>query len=385
MKHLPKKSEGARAPDGSGNFDATKLANATTAVLRAYDPGHDLPALRERFGTAIAELDSNENPLGPSPRALDAMRAALAESFRYPDPRGAALKTALAKHLGVGVDNIVLGNGSHELLMLLAQCFADSAHSVVFSQYGFVVFPIAAAAAGAQAISVPALPRNHATAPLGHDLAAIAAAVRADTRLVYLANPNNPTGTWFDDAALERFLLRVPEHVLVVVDEAYHEYVVATDLTTALRLADRYPNLVVTRTFSKVYALAGLRIGYLVAHPSVVAVLERLRASFNINSVALAGAEAALGDREHLERARAFNTGERAWLADALAARGYVSLPSQTNFLLVDLGRDAAQLEYHLFERGVIVRLMGGYGLPQTLRISVGSREENSRLLEALP
>jgi len=365
-------------------FDATRLANPATAALRAYDPGHDLPVLRQRFGAAIAELGSNENPLGPSPLALEAMRAALSESYRYPDPRGAALKGALSAQLGVSAERLALGNGSHELLMLLAQCFADAAHSVVFSQYGFAVFPIATAAAGAQPIRVPALPRTHASAPFGHDLGAIAAAIRADTRLVYLANPNNPTGTWFDDAALAAFLARVPGDVLVVVDEAYHEFVDAPGLGTALHLADRHPNLVVTRTFSKAYALAGLRVGYLVADPSVVAVVERLRESFNLNNVALAGAQAALADRAWLERARAYNASERAWLVDALTARGYACLPSQTNFVLVDLQRDAAALEAQLFERGVIVRPMGGYGLAQTLRISIGSRAENQRLLDAL-
>lgn len=366
-------------------FDAKRLANAAAAALRAYDPGHDLPALRRRFGAVIAELGSNENALGPSPRAVEAVRAALADVFRYPDPRGAALKAVLAEHWNVGAERVALGNGSHELLMMLAQCFADAAHSVVFSQYGFAVYPIATAAAGARPLCVPALPRAHAAAPLGHDLDAMAAAVRVDTRLVYLANPNNPTGTWFDDTGLERFLERVPRDVIVVVDEAYNEYVDAPGLTTALKFVDRHPNLVVARTFSKAYALAGLRAGYLVGDASVVAVLERLRESFNVNSLALAGAEAALADREYLDRVRAFNASERAWLVGELAKRGYASLPSQTNFVLVDLGRDAAQLERHLFERGVIVRPMIGYGLPQTLRISVGSRAENERLLDALP
>jgi len=367
-----------------GSFDATTLANAATAALRAYDPGHDLPALRQRFGAAIAELGSNENPLGPSPRAVDAMRASLGEVWRYPDPRGMALKTALSLKLGVAIERIALGNGSHELLMLLAQCFGDPSHSVVFSQYGFAVFAIATAAAGAQAIRVPALPRDDARAPFGHDLDALAAAVRADTRIVYLANPNNPTGTWFDDAALERFVAHVPDDVLVVVDEAYHEYVDAPGLGTALRFADRHPNLIVTRTFSKAYALAGLRVGYLIAHASVVAVLERLRESFNVNHIALAGAEAALADCEHLTSVRAFNHDEREWLRDALASRGYAVLPSQANFLLVDLARDAADFERLLFERGVIVRPMGGYGLGHTVRVSVGSRAENERLLAAL-
>jgi len=366
-------------------FDASRLVNAATTKLRAYDPGHDLPALRERFGGAIAELGSNENPQGPSPRALKAMRTALGETFRYPDPRGMVLKRALAGHLNVVVERIALGNGSHELLMLLAQCFADAKHSIVFSQFGFAVFPIATAAAGARAICVPALPRNDHAAPLGHDLHAMAKAIRRDTRIVYLANPNNPTGTWFDDAALAGFLAKVPRDVLVVLDEAYHEYVEAPGLSTALAFADRHPNLVVTRTFSKAYGLAGMRVGYLVAHPSVVSVLERLRESFNVNNVALAGATAALGDKPWLAKAHAFNRAEREWLREELLERGYRCLPSQTNFLLCVLARDAAKLEHHLFERGVIVRPMGGYGLPRALRISVGNRAENRRLLSALP
>jgi histidinol-phosphate aminotransferase len=367
------------------SFDAARLANAATRTLRAYDPGHDLPALRRRFGATLAELGSNENPLGPSPRALDAGRAALHEAHRYPDPRGMALREALAAHHGVGVERIVLGNGSHELLMLLAQCFAGPGQAVMYSEYGFAVFAIAAAAVGAEAVRVPALPRDHAAAPLGHDLEAMAAALRSDVRLVYLANPNNPTGTWFGDEVLAAFLARVPQDTLVVVDEAYAEYVGASGLSSARRLLDAHPNLVVTRTFSKAYALAGLRVGYLLAHASVAEILERLRESFNVNGVALAAAQAALDDREYLERVRSFNREERAWLADEFAARGYAALPSQTNFLLLDLGRDAAALEQCLYERGVIVRPMGGYGLPRTLRVSVGSRTENLRLLEALP
>lgn len=374
----------ARAEAGDAGFDAARLANPATGALRAYDPGHDLPALRARFGAQIAELGSNESGFGPSPLAIDAMRAAVADCHRYPDPRGASLKAALARHWNIAAERIVLGNGSHELLMMLAQCFADPAHSVVFSQYGFAVYPIATAAAGAQPVCVPALPRSHATAPLGHDLDAIAAAVRADTRLVYLANPNNPTGTWFSDDALEGFLQRVSRDVLVVVDEAYNEFVDTAGLSTAMRFIDRHPNLIVARTFSKAYALAGVRAGYLVADASVVAVLERVRESFNLNSMALAGAEAALADRAHLERARHFNSAEREWLVAELGRRGFQCLPSQTNFVLVDLGRDAAAFEHHLFERGVIVRPMGGYGLPQTLRISIGSRAENERLLAAV-
>ncbi|MEO8459929.1 MAG: histidinol-phosphate transaminase [Dokdonella sp.] len=366
-------------------FDAAQLANRATAALRAYDPGHDLPTLRRRYGAQLAELGSNENPLGPSLHALAAIEAHLADVFRYPDPKGGALKAALAQANAVDASCITLGNGSHELLMLIAQCFADASTSVVYSQYGFAVFAIATAASGAQAIAVPALPRDHATAPFGHDLDAIAAAIRADTRIVYFANPNNPTGTWFGDDALATFLERVPPTTLVVVDEAYHEYVDAPELTSALRFANRHPNLIVTRTFSKAHALAGLRVGYSISDPGVASVIERLRESFNVNSLALAAAATALGDREHVERVRQWNRDERAWLASQLSERGLRVVPSQTNFVLVDLECNADALERHLFKHGVIVRPMAGYGLSESLRISVGSRAENERLLAALP
>ena len=366
------------------SFDATLLANAVVSALRAYDPGHDLPTLRQRFGAALSELGSNENPLGPSPAAIAAARTAMEAMWRYPDPAGASLKRALAARLGVGTGQLVLGNGSHELLMLLAQCFADPAHSVVYSQFGFAVFPIATAAAGAQGIAVPAFPADHPEAPFGHDLDAMAAAIRTDTRLVYLANPNNPTGSSFSDVELEAFMARVPGDVIVVVDEAYHEYVDRPGLSTAMHLLDKHRNLVVTRTFSKAYGLAGLRMGYLAADASVATVLERLRESFNVNGIALAAAEAALGDEAHLGRVRDTNASDRAWLAGELTARGLRVFPSQTNFLLVDTGGDAAALEARLFAAGVIVRPMAGYGLGQTVRISIGSRGELDRLLEQL-
>jgi len=366
------------------SFDAGALANAATRKLGAYDPGHDLPTLRKRFGSTLAELGSNENPLGASPRAVAAIQAALEELQRYPDPKGGALKAALSAHLNVAPSQITLGNGSHELLMLIAQCFADPSVSIVFSEFGFAVFPIATAATGAQAIRVPALPRDHATMPLGHDLEAIAAAVRADTRIVYVANPNNPTGTWFDDTALERLLARMPPTTLVVADEAYYEYIDAPGLTGALQFLSEYPNLVITRTFSKGYGLAGLRVGYAISSAEVAAVFERLRESFNVNALALAAAEAALGDQAHIVRGREWNRAERAWLSTQLRARGLRVLPSQTNFVLIDFGTDAAPIEAKLFERGVIARPMGGYKLPQCLRISVGSRAENERLLDAL-
>ncbi|MDC8013088.1 histidinol-phosphate transaminase [Tahibacter soli] len=367
------------------SFDALKLANPATRALRAYDPGHDLPALRLEYGERLVELGSNETSLGASPRVAEAIAAALPDVYRYPDPKGASLKAALASTLGVGAEQIALGNGSHELLMLIAQCFADASTSVVFSQYGFAVFAIATAATGARPVRVPALPAGHPRAPLGHDLVAMAAAIEADTRLVYVANPNNPTGTWFDDAALDAFVAAVPPETIVVVDEAYAEYVTKPGVSSALRLVADHPNVVVTRTFSKAYALAGLRVGYAVGSPAVIAVLERLRESFNVNALALVAAQAALGDAGHARKIRDVTAQEREWLAAQLAARGLRCFPSQTNFILVDFATDAAVIEAKLFEHAVVVRPMAGYGLPTCLRISVGTRAESERLLEALP
>lgn len=368
----------------AGEAWAERLAVPAVRALRAYDPGHDLVALRRRFAPELlVELGSNENPHGPSPRALDAAAAALRELHRYPDPLGGDLKRALAGRHGVEPSQLVLGNGSHELLMQLAQVFAGPGTEVAFSQFGFAVFAIAAQAAGASARAVPALPAD-APMPRGHDLGAMADAVGPATRLVYLANPNNPTGTWFGREALAAFLECVPDITIVVVDEAYAEIADAPDFGSALALLPAHRNLVVTRTFSKAYALAGLRVGYAVAHPEVAALLERVRESFNVNAVALAAAEAALRDEAWLREGLAANRRERARLATTLRARGWTVLPSQTNFLLVEFGACTAQIEADLLARGLVLRPMAGYGLPQCSRISVGSEAENDRLLAAL-
>lgn len=377
---------GNREP-GIGTADgdwAGKLAAPAVRALRAYDPGHDLVALRRReAATGLVELGSNENPYGPSPRALEAAAAALVETHRYPDPLGGDLKRALGDKHGVDAAQLVLGNGSHELLMQLAQVFAGPGVDVVMSRFGFAVFAIAAQAAGATPRVAAALPAD-APMPRGHDLDAIAAAVTPATRLVYLANPNNPTGTWFPRGDFAAFVDRVPGDAIVVVDEAYAEIADAPDFGSALPLLGAHRNLVVTRTFSKAYALAGLRVGYAVAHPDVADLLERVRESFNVNAVALAAAEAALGDEGWLRDTLAANAAQRTALAAALRERGWTVSPSQTNFLLVEFGEHTARVERALLDRGVVLRPMAGYGLPQCSRISVGSAEENRRFLAAL-
>jgi histidinol-phosphate aminotransferase len=302
---------------------------------------------------------------------------------RYPDPTGADLKRALSAHHGVAPAQMLLGNGSHELLMMLAQVFAGPGTEVVASRHGFAVYALAAQASGAQLVLAESHPPIHPM-PHGHDLSALAAAVGDRTRLVYLANPNNPTGTWFETDGLARFLAGLRPDVLVVVDEAYLEYTDAPGLETALGLLPAHPNLVVTRTFSKAYGLAGLRVGYLVAAPGLVAVVERVRESFNVNGPGLAACEAALADGAHLAWVRRQNAEQRQALSDALLARNLQVSPSQTNFLLVDFGANAGPVEAGLVARGVIPRPMGGYGLPHCLRLTVGTRDENRRLLQAL-
>ncbi len=384
--------------------EAWFAARASRGVqgLKAYDPGHDLVAFRRRFAAqgcasaaegrmpgaaveSLVELGSNENPYGPSPAARAAIVDQLQSLHRYPDPLGADLKRALAKTHGVATAQILLGNGSHELLMQLAQVFAGADDEVVFSRYGFAVFALATQAAGAQRVIVDALAGDHPTMPLGHDLDAIAAAITERTKLVYLANPNNPTGTWFGREAFAAFMANVPAHVIVVMDEAYAEMAEAeSDVATALPLLDAHSNLVLTRTFSKAHGLAGLRVGYLLGAPGLVAVMERLRESFNVNGPALAACEAALGDDAHLQSARERNAQQRAVLVDAFARRGLHVYPSQTNFVMVRFGPDTARIEAELSARGVVLRPMGGYGLPECLRVTVGNADENRRLLAAI-
>lgn len=369
----------------AGVPDFRALANPAMRNLSAYDPGHDIPSLRRRFADAggLLELGSNENPFGPSPTVMPAIQAELTQLHRYPDPAGKALKQRIAERHGVSEEHIVLGNGSHELLMQLAQVFTGPDDEVLLSRYCFAVYPIAAKAAGAALVFADALPAEHAMA-LGHDLDALAAAITPRTKLICFANPNNPTGTWFGSAPLADFMTRVPADVLVLVDEAYIEYVSDPALSSALEMRRRFPNMIVTRTFSKAFGLAGLRVGYAVAEPALLALLEPIRESFNVNGVALAAARAALADTAHLQEVVAQTLEEREWLAAALADFGLRVLPSQTNFLLVHFGPETSAVEQALFARGIVVRPMAGYGLGEYLRITVAGRSENERLLVAI-
>ncbi len=352
--------------------------------LHPYQPGKPIDELEREYGVSdIIKLASNENPLGSSPLAIRAMEGELADLWLYPDGSGFVLREALARHHGLDPDCITLGNGSNDVLVLLAEAFLTPEHEAVYSQYCFAVYPIACQAAGAVGRCAPALPQDGGQ-PLGHDLAALRERVGERTRLVFIANPNNPTGTWLGEAELRAFIDSLPDHVLVVVDEAYHEYSKPMGVPDAtLWLAD-CPRLIVTRTFSKAYGLAGIRVGYALSHPEVAGMLNRVRQPFNVNNLALSGAAAALGDREFIDRSVAANAAGLEQLADGLRRRGITVAPSAANFLLADMQRESGPVYEALLQRGIIVRPVGNYGLPNHLRITIGTGTQNAALLDAL-
>ena len=360
-------------------IDCCDLAPPHVRAIAPYQPGKPISELARELGIAeadIVKLASNENPLGPSPRALAAAQDALADMALYPDGAGFALKAKLSEKLGVAHDQIVLGNGSNDVLDIAAQAFLSPGTSSVHAEHAFAVYPIATQTAGAHSIVVPA--RDY-----GHDLAAMRAAIRDDTRILWIANPNNPTGTFLPWGEIESFLESVPARVLVVLDEAYGEYLPPADRCDTAAWLARFPNLLITRTFSKAYGLAGLRVGYGLAHPDVIDLLNRVRHPFNVNLPGLAAAEAALDDVEFLARSYALNVAGMAQLVAGLAALGIETVPSKGNFLLAKVG-DAARVNTALLQRGVIVRPVANYGLPEFLRVSVGLAGQNTRFLEAL-
>ncbi|MGQ0592513.1 MAG: histidinol-phosphate transaminase [Gammaproteobacteria bacterium] len=375
--------------------DFVSLAAPGVPGLKPYEPGKPIQELEREHGIAGAvKLASNENPLGPGTLALAAIRAALGSLHRYPDGSGYALKKALAAHLSaraslacsaaraitadrITADQITLGNGSNEVLELAARTFVTPADEVVFSEHAFAVYAIVTQAVGARAIVTPAR-------AYGHDLHAMRAAVTERTRLCFIANPNNPTGTWVGSDALAGFLTNLPKHVLVLIDEAYYEYVDEPGYPNGVAWVERFPNLIVTRTFSKIHGLAGLRLGYGVSHPEVAGLFNRVRQPFNVNSLALAAAEAALGDEGHVARSRRVNQAGLRQLEDTCDALGISYLPSVANFLCIALPRPGGDVYAALLHEGVITRPIAGYGLPEHLRVTVGTEAENARFAAAL-
>ena len=358
-------------------FDAFKLAVPGVCGLKPYPPGKPIEELEREYGvTGAIKLASNENPHGPSPKALAAAQAALIGMARYPDGGGFVLKRALAAHLGVAADQITLGNGSSDILEFVTRAFVGAHDEVLYSQHAFAIYPIVSQAVGARGVEVPA---RH----WGHDLAALRAAITPRTRLVFIANPNNPTGTWLRATELRKFLDAVPERVIVLVDEAYFEYVEERDYPNTMAWLASYPNLVSSRTFSKIYGLAGLRIGYGVSGPEIADLLNRVRQPFNVNSIAQAAALAALADGEYLKKVRSANTDGMHLLVQGFERMGLAFIPSVGNFVCVEVG-DAAQVYEQLLRAGVIVRPVANYGMPKHLRVTVGLAAENQRFLDAL-
>jgi len=360
-----------------------ELAVDNVRTLAPYVPGKPIEELERELGiTNIIKLASNENPFGPSPQAIEAMQRALADSWLYPDGSGHLLKQKLASKLGVVPNQITLGNGSNDALVLLAEAFLKPGVEAVYSQYAFAVYPIAIQATGAKGVMVPALPPD-SQMPLGHDLPAMARAINERTRVVFIANPNNPTGTWVDAAPLEAFIAAVPRHVMVALDEAYFEYTGDLPLQNGIEWLARFPNLVVFRTFSKAYGLAGVRVGFAVSHASVADMLNRVRQAFNVSCVALAGAAAALDDPAHVAAAVRVAVAERTRVSALLERAGTRVIPSAGNFLLLHAGANARERFEQLLRKGIIVRPVTNYQLPEHLRVTLGTVEQNDRFLRA--
>jgi len=324
----------------------------------------------------IIKLASNENPRGASPKVQAAIAAALGDLTRYPDGNGYALKAALASRLRVAPEQIVLGNGSNDVLELVTQAFLRPGDDALYSQYAFIVYPLATQARGAHGIEVAA--KDH-----GHDLDAMLAAITGNTRVVFIANPNNPTGTWLAGDVVERFISAVPRDVIVVLDEAYDEFLDPSERVHSTAWISRYPNLVVSHTFSKAHGLAALRVGYGVMDAAIADLLNRVRQPFNVNSLAQTAALAALEDTQYVEDSRVLNREGRRQLEAGLQALRLRYLPSRGNFVLFEAG-DAMAVYQALLRQGVIVRPVANYGLPAWLRVTVGTAQENERFLASL-
>ena len=360
-------------------LDACELSPSYIRAIAPYQPGKPTSDLAREMGlqeATIVKLASNENPLGTSALTHAAISAQLRDLARYPDGNGFDLKQALCAHYRLRPEQLVLGSGSNDVLELVARAFLAAGTSSVYSQHAFVVYPLATQTVGATAIEVPA-------SAFGHDLPAMAAAVREDTRVLWIANPNNPTGTFAPAEQVQALLARVPPRVIVVLDEAYHEYLPDALRVDSMRWVEQHPNLVVTRTFSKAYGLAGLRVGFALAHPEICDLLNRVRLPFNVNSLAQAAAVAALRDQEFVQRSRRVNDDGMRQLTRGFKRLNLDYIPSLGNFVTVRVG-DAGPVYQRMLRQGVIVRPVGAYGLPEHLRVTVGVESENARFLQAL-
>jgi histidinol-phosphate aminotransferase len=358
--------------------DYIALATEGVKGLNPYQPGKPIEELERELGlTDIVKLASNENPLGISPLASAAIQKELKSAALYPDGTGFVLKQALADYLGVATNTITLGNGSNDVLELITRAYAGPEAEVIYSQYAFAVYALSTQSVNAKAVVVPAK-------EWGHDLDAMLAAITDQTSLIFIANPNNPTGTCLSSSKINQFLSRVPENIIVVLDEAYCEYIDDPDYPDGISLLKDYPNLVVTRTFSKAWGLASLRVGYSVSNPDVANILNRVRQPFNVNSFALAAAAAVLSDDAYLEKGKCINKEGLLQVGEGLASLGVSYISSNANFICFDVVQEGAIVYQALLEKGVIVRPLANYGMPHHLRVSIGLKTQNQRFLDAL-
>lgn len=359
------------------------LAVPGVRALQPYQSGKPIEELQRELGLdKIIKLASNENPLGTSPLALQSLHKIDAELARYPDGNGFILKDALSKKLGVEINQITLGNGSNDILEMIARTFVQPQQQIVYSQYAFAVYPLVTQAIGAQHGMVEAI-------NWGHNLPAMLDRINENTRVVFIANPNNPTGTWLTREAIVQFMQQVPSDVIVVLDEAYFEYahhpvMRLADYADGIELLPQYENLIITRTFSKAYGLAGLRVGYALASKAITNLLNRVRQPFNVNNYALHAAKAALNDEAHIDKSVQLNKQGMQQICNAFDEMALTYIPSAGNFVSVDVARDAAPVYQALLQRGIIVRPVANYGMPNHLRISIGNEQENSFFLQAL-
>ena len=347
-------------------------------TLKPYVPGKPIEETEREYGiTGVIKLASNENPLPPSDRVMKAMQNALSHINRYPDGSGHYLRQAIARHQGLTSDHIVLGNGSNDLIELMVRAFLRSGEEAVIPHPSFVVYPMIVQAAGG--IRVVVTLKDHRL-----DLEAMARAITPMTKMVFIANPNNPTATVVTAEEVAAFMARVPDKVVVVFDEAYFEFAQGPDFPDSLQYMKQGRKVAILRTFSKAASLAGLRVGYAVADPDCIALLNRIRAPFNVNSLAQVAALAALEDDSHILECLRMNEAGRHFLCEEFTAMGIKYVPSRANFVLVDVGRSGSDIFQRLLKEGVIVRPMSSFGMETALRVTIGTPEENRRLIKAL-
>lgn len=358
--------------------DYFELANPGVQKLHPYMAGKPVSELERELGIKdIVKLASNENPLGMSKSVIRALEKEFSEGCRYPDANGHYLKSALSERLGVGTAQITLGNGSNDVLEMIAKVYLQPEHEVIFAEHAFCVYPIVSQAIGATLIEVPAK-------DWGNDLEAMLAAISDKTRMIFIANPNNPTGTWLGEAPLKSFMKAVPKNIIVVIDEAYTEYVTDGSIPNTVEWLSEFENLVVTRTFSKAYGLASLRLGYALSSELICGLLNRLRQPFNVNSFALAAGIASLNDIEYLNRAIAVNKSGMQQIVESCKKFELSYIPSAGNFLTIDMGQPAMPIYEKLLHKGVIVRPVSNYNMPNHLRVSIGLEAENQKYVGAL-